>query len=63
MVLLWQGLEAGESDARRRDDATTAARCRALLALDEIDAAPWRAEVVDLLDDVGVGVVLPGERA
>ena len=62
VVLLWRGLERAESDARRRDDAVVVDRCRALLALDEIDAVPWRAEVVDLFDDLGQAVVLPGER-
>lgn len=62
VVLLWRGLEQAESDARRRGETAVAARCRALLDVDEIDAVPWRGEVVDALDDLGQAVVLPGER-
>jgi len=59
---LWRGLEGAEHDARRRGDATAAANCIELLDIDAIDEPPWRADVVDLLDGLGVAVILPGER-
>jgi len=63
VVLLWRGVERAEADARGRGEQRAADHCRALLVIDEIDDVPWRGEVVDLLDDLGVGVLLPGERA